>query len=99
MARLGVDSAEVERVGNSLTTQANQLYDLMNQIGILVSQAVAVWEGNDALQFQDWPLQRNPPRAGCGPRGRGVQRGWLERDAQDSRMLQRGARQPPPSRY
>ena len=61
MARLGVDDAEVERVGNSLTTQANQLHDVMNQIGTLVSQAVAVWEGNDALQFQDWWNSQHKP--------------------------------------
>ena len=61
MARLGVDDAEVERVGNSLTTQANQLHDVINQIGTLVSQAVAVWEGNDALQFQDWWNSQHKP--------------------------------------
>jgi uncharacterized protein YukE len=61
MARLGVDDAEVERVGNGLRTQANQLHDVMNQIGTLVSQAVAVWEGNDALQLQEWWNSQHKP--------------------------------------
>ena len=61
MVRLRMDDAEVERVGNSLSTQANQLPDVMNQIGTLVSQAVAVWEGNDALQFQDWWNSQHKP--------------------------------------
>ena len=61
MARLGMDDAEVERVGNSLKTQANQLHDVMNQIGTLVSQAVAAWEGNDAVQFQDWWNSQHKP--------------------------------------
>ena len=58
---MGGDAGEVERVGHSLTTQANQLRDLMNQSGTLVSQAVAVWEGNDALQFQDWWNTQHKP--------------------------------------
>ncbi len=61
MARLGMDDTEVERVGNSLKSQAANLESTIHQISTLVSQAVSAWDGNDAVQFQDWWNSQHKP--------------------------------------
>jgi NAD(P)-dependent dehydrogenase (short-subunit alcohol dehydrogenase family) len=53
--------------------------------------AAGVWRrpADPRLAVCEGPLQRHPPRAGGGPRGRDLQRGWLEREAQPGHRAHR----------
>ncbi|QTE28986.1 hypothetical protein [Pengzhenrongella sicca] len=60
MARLGMDVDAVERIGNGLQSDADQLASLTSKIDATVRRLVGAWHGRDASDFVEssWPQHR-----------------------------------------
>lgn len=61
MAMVGMDIEQVRNIGNQLNAQSDAINDVISQIESLIGQAISVWQGNDATQFQDWWNSQHKP--------------------------------------
>jgi uncharacterized protein YukE len=61
MGMLGLDPVVVERIGNQLQHQADQIHQVITAVEALINEAEGAWHGPDASQFRDWWQQQHKP--------------------------------------
>lgn len=60
-AFVGMDVAEVLKLGNDLHAQAESLNDVCSRIDALVRRLPSMWSGQDAERFADWWTSQHRP--------------------------------------
>jgi uncharacterized protein YukE len=61
MAMVGMDVEAVRGVATSLNGQADAIDGVITTIDGLITNAISVWQGSDATQFQDWWNSQHKP--------------------------------------
>lgn len=61
MAMSGMDPDVIERIGTQLKSQAQQIESVIHAIEGLIGEARASWQGQDAVQFNDWWTSQHRP--------------------------------------